>query len=315
MGYMDNGTWNTGWYQPDKSGNFVREQSRFRNQISAAGPHQPESGRYHLYVSFACPWAHRTLIFRQLLGLEEHLGLSVVDWFMGDDGWRFKPDVAGATVDHLHGSDFLWQIYKQAQADYSGRVTVPILWDKKLGTIVNNESREIIRMLDLGFAELTNSALTFYPEALRDTIDETLDAIYNPINNGVYRAGFASSQQAYHAAVSELFTALEHWDSVLAQQRYLCGDVITAADWAMFTTLLRFDAVYYTHFKCNLRHVYEFPHLWGYLRELYQLPGVSETCHFDHIKGHYFVSHAHLNPSGIIPDGPVLDLNQPHGRG
>ncbi len=314
MGWMDQGTWTNKWYKPDEKGRFVREQTRFRNQISEQGPHQAESGRYHLYVSYACPWAHRTLIFRKLLGLDAHIGISVVDWYMGDDGWRFKPDVKGATEDQLFHSDFLWQVYKQAQEDYSGRVTVPVLWDKQLKTIVNNESREIIQMLDLGFDGFKSSELTFYPEPLRQKIDETLDAIYNPINNGVYRAGFATSQAAYHEAVTELFQALEHWDSVLSKQRYLCGEVITAADWAMFTTLLRFDAVYYTHFKCNLRHVYEFPHLWGYLRDLYQQPGVSETCHFDHIKGHYFVSHAHLNPSGIIPEGPLLDLTSAHGR-
>ncbi|MGV3526407.1 MAG: glutathione S-transferase family protein [Candidatus Sericytochromatia bacterium] len=316
MGYLDQGVWRTGWYKPDAKGQFVREQSRFRSRISTDGstPFAPASRRYHLYVSYACPWAHRTLILRELLGLKAHISVSVVDWYMGPDGWRFKQTTPGATPDHLFGSQYLWQVYTRAQADYSGRVTVPILWDTQTQTIVNNESREIMQILDQDLATLGNGA-SFYPDTLRDAIEQTLDAIYHPINNGVYRAGFATTQSAYHEALEELFAALEHWDQVLGEQRYLCGDQVTAADWAMFTTLLRFDAVYYTHFKCNLRHVYEFPQLWGYLRELYQFPGVAETCHFDHIKGHYFVSHDHINPSGIVPDGPRLDLLSPHGRG
>ena len=316
MGLLIDGKCITQWYKADEKGQFVRPETSFRKQVTADGSSdfKAEKDRYHLYVSLACPWAHRSLIMRKLKKLENVISLSVVDYLMGDDGWAFS-DKPGCLPDTVNGCSFLRDVYIRADPHYTGRVTVPVLWDKMKGTIVNNESREVMRMFDREFDELGDGSVTFYPEELRDKIDETINKIYMPINNGVYRAGFATSQEAYDEAVTELFKALNYWDDLLSRQRYLCGDIITEADWCLFTTLIRFDVVYYTHFKCNLRHIYEYPNLWNYLKELYQIPGVSETCNFSHIKKHYYKSHPTVNPQGIVPKGPKVDFNEPHNRG
>lgn len=315
LGLLVDGQWVSRREQSDREGNFVRPQTTFRNEITADGSSgfKAESGRYHLYISWACPWAHRTAIMRKLKGLESAISLSVVDPEIDQNGWEFS-EAAGCIPDMINQADYLWQIYLKADANYSGRVTVPVLWDKKTETIVNNESREIIRMLDTEFERLAQRQVTFYPEELRDIIDGTIDTIYQPINNGVYRAGFATTQAAYERGLMDLFDALEHWDRVLEQQPYLCGDCITQADWCLFTTLIRFDLVYYTHFKCNLHHISDYPNLWSYLKELYQVPGVSETCNFDHIKRHYYRSHTDINPTQIVPKGPILDFEAPYDR-
>jgi len=312
MGMMIDGAWSTTGYATDGDGRFRRDETTFHDWIRADGssPHPAAAGRYHLYVSWACPWAHRTLIVRKLKGLERAIGVSVVDSFMGEDGWRFTDD----HPDGLFGASFLREVYAKARADYTGRVTVPVLWDRELGTIVNNESREIMRMLDVELDSVAESKTGFYPEALRTRIDETIGAIYAPINNGVYRAGFARTQRAYDEAVTTLFEALDQWDAVLSRQRYLCGNVVTEADWCLFTTLLRFDVVYHTHFKCNVRRIADYPNLSGYLRDLYQVPGVAQTCNFDHIRAHYYRSHETINPSRIVARGPDLELLAPHGR-
>ncbi len=315
------GRWSTEWYTPDEKGRFVRSEPRFHDRVSADGRtgFKAEKGRYHLYVSKACPWAHRTLIMRRLKALEDVITLSIVDWFMGDDGWAFS-DRPGCIPDTLNGCKYLRDVYLLADPHFTGRVTVPVLWDRSSGTILNNQSSEIMRMLDVEFDGFGDPGVTYYPRALSEKVDETIRAIYNPINNGVYRAGFATTQGAYDEAVGELFSALDYWEEVLSGRRYLCGDRITEADWCMFTTLVRFDLVYYTHFKCNLRHIYEYPNLWGYLKELYQVPGVSSTCDFHHIKNHYYMSHPGVNPNRIVPAGPawpagpLIDLGAPHGR-
>lgn len=314
MGEMIDGIWKSGWYDPDDHGAFQRPKTVFRGRITSDGstPFAPEAGRYHLYVSYACPWAHRTLIVRALRGLEDALPVTVVDPKMGDDGWCFSKD----EPDPLLGAPLLREVYLAADGRYTGRVTVPVLWDRKTSTIVNNESREIIRMMDTALAELAKSKVSLAPEALRPRIDQTLDAIYDPINNGVYRAGFATKQEAYEEACNELFAALDHWDGVLATQRYLCGAVMTEADVAMFTTLLRFDLVYYAHFKCNVRRIADYPNLSGYLRDIYQLHAVKQTCRLDHIKTHYYWSQTTVNPHRIVPVGPnvVPELEAPHDR-
>ncbi|HBB30634.1 MAG TPA: glutathione-dependent reductase [Cyanobacteria bacterium UBA8803] len=314
-GMLVNGQWTKEPYQQDPQGRFVRNPTKFRNWVRADGSTDfaPESGRYHLYVSFACPWAHRTLIMRQLKGLQEAIGISIVDPFMDEEGWEFS-DAPGCIPDTVNGASYLREIYIKADPNCTGRVTVPVLWDKETGTIVNNESREIIRMFDTEFEAIAQSQVSFYPEELRAEIDRTIEAIYQPINNGVYRAGFATTQSAYDEAVTELFEALEHWESVLAKQRYLCGDRLTEADWCMFTTLLRFDLVYYVHFKCNWQRIFDYPNLWNYLKELYQQPGVKETCNLNHIKQHYYKSHPHINPTRIVPKGPAIDLDTPYHR-
>ncbi|MGK7878399.1 MAG: glutathione S-transferase family protein [Xenococcaceae cyanobacterium] len=311
-GMMIEGQWCKEGYQKDSKGRFLRNPTTFRNWITAdaSSVFKAESGRYHLYVSFACPWAHRTLIMQRLKGLEDAIALSIVDPFMEEEGWEFS-NFPGSIPDTVNGASYLREIYAQADSKYTGRVTVPVLWDKQTKTIVNNESREIIRMFDLEFEAFAQNKVNFYPEELREEIDKTIDAIYNPINNGVYRAGFATSQEAYEEGVTALFEALDYWEGVLGKQRYLCGDRLTEADWCMFTTLLRFDAVYYVHFKCNLRHIWDYPNLWNYLKELYQYPGVKETCNLDHIKQHYYRSHPHINPSGIVPKGPVINFEEP----
>ena len=297
-GMMIEGKWHRKEYVQDNQGRFQRQPTTFRSQINSDrdNPFQPEAGRYHLYVSLACPWAHRTLIMRKIKGLEDAITISIVDPYMGDEGWWFS-EAPGAIPDQVNQKQYLREIYALAKSDYTGRVTVPILWDKQTHTIVNNESREIIRIFDHEFQVIATNPTDFCPPELQEKIDQTIDAIYQPINNGVYRAGFATSQVAYEEGVTELFQHLDHWEAVLGQQRYLCGDRLTEADWCLFTTLLRFDAVYYVHFKCNLRHIYEYPNLWNYLRDLYQYDDVKSTCNLDHIKKHYYLSH----PGSILP--------------
>lgn len=314
-GMMIEGAWKKEAYQMDTKGRFQRNSTTFRNQIMADGSSdfKAEANRYHLYVSYACPWAHRTLIMRQLKGLDEVIGLSVVDPLMADEGWEFS-EHPGSIPDTINGANYLRDIYAKADSKYTGRVTVPVLWDKQKNTIVNNESREIIRIFDWEFEAFARQKVNFCPEDLKEKIDRTIDAIYQPINNGVYRVGFATSQEAYEEAVTELFEALDYWEKVLEKQRYLCGDVLTEADFCLFTTLLRFDPVYYVHFKCNIRHIWDYPNLWNYLKDLYQHPGIKETCNLDHIKRHYYMSHPHINPSGLIPKGPVINLDEPHNR-
>ncbi|MBR8826558.1 MAG: glutathione S-transferase family protein [Gomphosphaeria aponina SAG 52.96 = DSM 107014] len=314
-GMMIEGKWQKEGYQKDPKGRFLRNPTTFRNWITADGASgfKAEANRYHLYVSYACPWAHRTLIMRQLKGLEKAISISIVHPLMAEEGWEFA-DYPGTIPDSVNNKKYLRDVYAHSDNKYTGRVTVPVLWDKQTNTIVNNESREIMRMLDLEFAEVAANEVNFCPENLREEIDKTIDAIYHPINNGVYRAGFAISQEAYDEAVTELFAALDHWEKVLGKQRYLCGDILTEADFCLFTTLLRFDPVYYVHFKCNMRHLGDYPDLGNYVRDIYQHPGVKETCNFDQIKRHYYTSHPHINPSGIIPAGPMINFDEPHNR-
>ncbi|MEO3413589.1 glutathione S-transferase family protein [Roseovarius sp. CAU 1744] len=323
MGQLVNGVWEDSWYDTKSSGGkFKRSTATFRNWITPDGAPGPsgtggfpaETGRYHLYVSYACPWAHRTLIFRALKGLEEHIGVSVVHPDMLSDGWSFDDGFPGATGDTLYGLPFARDIYRKADPKISGRVTVPILWDKKRETIVSNESSEIIRMFDSAFDGLTGNTLSFWPEDLRAAIDPVNQRIYATVNNGVYKAGFATSQAAYDAAVVPLFDSLDWLEERLGTSRYLMGDRLTEADWRLFTTLIRFDLVYHLHFKCNRARIIDYPNLWGYLRELYQWPGVAGTVHFDHIVRHYHYSHETVNPNRIIPINPVIDFDAPHGR-
>jgi glutathionyl-hydroquinone reductase len=323
MGLLVEGIWRDQWYDTKSTGGrFVRQDSAFRNWITPDGSPGPtgdggfeaEPGRYHLYVSLACPWAHRTLIFRRLKGLEDAIGVSVVHWHMGDHGWELR-EAPGATGDRLYGSRYLYEIYARAKPDYTGRVTVPVLWDKRRQTIVNNESSEIIRMLNSAFDRIDAKGGDFYPAPLRAEIDRINAKVYDNVNNGVYKSGFATSQQAYDEAVSALFETLDELEERLARQRYLAGDRITEADWRLFTTLARFDAVYVGHFKCNLKRLVDYPNLWAYARELYQHPGVAETVNFQHIKHHYYGSHRTVNPTGIVPKGPIIDWDEPHGRG
>jgi putative glutathione S-transferase len=321
MGLLVDGKWSDRWYDTGESGKFKREEAQWRDWITVDGKPAPgrsrgfraETGRYHLYVSFACPWAHRTLIFRVLKKLEDVISVSVVHHYMGKDGWTFRKE-DGATGDPLYGSDFLHQIYTRADPAYTGRVTVPVLWDKKGETIVNNESSEIIRMLNSAFDEWGDASLDFYPEALRGEIDEINAMVYPAINNGVYRAGFATTQKAYEEAFAELFSALDSLEDRLSRQRYLAGSRITEADWRLFTTLLRFDPVYVGHFKCNLRRIADYPNLSNYLRDLFQVPGVAGTVNMLHIKSHYYGSHRTINPTGIVPVGPEIDYSAPNDR-
>ncbi len=315
MGLLQNGKWVDQWYDTDASdGEFVRKASGFRNWVTADGAAGPtgqggfkaEKGRYHLYVSLACPWAHRTLIFRALKELDDYIDVTVVEPTMLENGWEM--------TDPLNHFDFLYQLYLKADPSYEGRVTVPVLWDKRTETIVSNESSEIIRMFNEAFNHLTGNDDDYYPERLRDQVDELNDRIYDSINNGVYRAGFATSQKAYEEAFRSLFDALDWVESILVRQRYLAGDQVSEADWRLFTTLIRFDAVYVGHFKCNLRQLAQYPALSAYVRDLYQTPGVAETVNFDHIKTHYYASHRTINPTGVIPLGPSEDFMAPHGR-
>ncbi|WP_378949274.1 glutathione S-transferase family protein [Mesorhizobium sp. ANAO-SY3R2] len=323
MGLLVEGKWQDRWYDTKSTGGkFVRSHAQWRDWITVDGKpaegrirgFKAEPGRYHLYVSLACPWAHRTLIFRALKKLEDIISVSVVHHYMGENGWTFRTD-DGATGDTLYGLDYLHQIYTKADPTYSGRVTVPVLWDKKEKTIVSNESSEIIRMLNSAFDEWGDASLDFYPEALRAEIDATNALVYPSINNGVYRAGFATTQAAYEEAFGELFAALDTLEDRLSRQRYLVGDQLTEADWRLFTTLVRFEPVYVGHFKCNLRRIADYPNLSNYLRELYQVPGVAETVNLLHIKAHYYGSHPTINPTGIVPLGPEVDFSTAHDRG
>ena len=304
-----------------EDGEFVRTTSGFRNWVTAdgsAGPSgsagfQAEPGRYHLYISHACPWAHRTMIFRKLKGLEDVISVSVVHPMMPAESWVFG-EYPGSTEDHLFDAKFLYEIYERAEPGFSELVTVPVLWDKQRQTIVNNESSEIIRMLNSAFDGFGKAELDFYPTELRNEIDKINQRVYENVNNGVYRAGFATSQKAYDAAFERLFSTLDDLEERLSGQRYLVGEQITEADWRLFTTLVRFDAVYYNHFKTNKKRLIEYPNLWGYTRELYQVPGVADTVNMDHIKTHYFASHLSINPTGIVPRGPDIDFLAPHRR-
>lgn len=316
MGLLVDGEWQDKWYDTDKTGGrFVRGESAFRDWITTDGSsaYPAAAGRYHLYVSLACPWAHRTLIFRKLKRLEDVISLSIVDPHMGAQGWRFS-DAPGSIRDTVNGFDHLHQVYTLAKPDYSGRVTVPVLFDKETRTIVNNESAEIIEMFDGAFDAYGDPTVSFFPPELRAEMDAINAEVYDHVNNGVYKAGFATSQAAYDEAFDALFAMLDRLDARLARQRYLLGARITAADWRLFTTLLRFDAVYYSHFKCNLRRIADYPQLSGYLRDLYQVPGVADTVNLSHIKQHYYRSHPTINPSGIVPKGPALDFSASHGR-
>jgi putative glutathione S-transferase len=322
MGMLVEGKWHDVWYDTKETGgHFKRKDAAFRNWVTKDGTAGPsgkdgfkaEAGRYHLYISHACPWAHRTMIFRMLKGLESAIDVSIVDHYMVDNGWEFK-DRDGGTVDHLHGSDFMHEVYTKAMSDYTGRVTVPVLWDKKTGTIASNESSEIIRMFNSEFSNIGNSDVDYYPEHLRDGIDEINAIIYSNVNNGVYKCGFATTQSAYDENFANLFDTLDMLDKRLSNKRYLMGEQITEADWRLFTTLVRFDPVYVSHFKCNKQRISDYPNLSGYLRELYQIPGVSETVNMLHIKQHYYASHETINPTRIVPNGPDVDYNAPHGR-
>ncbi len=299
--------------ETDERGAFVRQQSAFRNWVRADGSSEfpPEAGRYHLYVSLACPWASRAIIYRKLKGLEEAIPMTVVDPVRDAKGWRFFDD----DPDPVNGFDYLSEAYELTEPGFSDRVTVPLLWDTKTGRAVNNESSEIIRMLGSEFNEFAeNPELDLYPEPLREEIDEINARVYDSVNNGVYRAGFATTQEAYEEAFDELFGELDRLDALLADRRYLLGDQITEADWRLFVTLVRFDPVYVGHFKCNLRRIADYPNLSGYLRDLYQQPGIAETVNIDHIKRHYYMTHPQINPTGVVPKGPEVDLDAPHGR-
>jgi len=319
MGLLVDGRWHDKFYEAeDSGGRFVRGESTFRNWVTVDGSPGPsgeggfkaEPGRYHLYVSYACPWAHRTILFRKMKKLTDAIGLSAVEPHMLSEGWEFSD----GWPDDLYGLNRLYEIYLKADPAYSGRVTVPVLWDKGRETIVSNESSEIIRMLNSAFDEFGDATLDFYPEALRPEIDAINDRIYETVNNGVYRAGFATTQEAYEEAFRALFNTLDELDETLGDQRFLLGDPLTEADWRFFTTLVRFDAVYYLHFKCNRRRINDYPNLSGYLRDLFQMPGVKETVNFEHIKEHYYYSHATINPTRIVPLGPLLILDAPHDR-
>ena len=322
MGMLVDGVWKDVWYDTEKTkGRFQRQDSRFRHWVTADGSAGPtgdsgfkaEAGRYHLIVSYACPWAHRTLIVRRLKDLEPLISLSVVDPLMLERGWDFKNRVGG-TADPLFTAETLAEIYVKADPGFTGRVTVPVLWDKAQGRIVSNESAEIIRMFNSAFDGLTGSTLDLYPADLRAEIDTLNARIYDAVNNGVYKAGFATRQDAYEEAVTALFAMLDELEARLSTRRYLMGNRQTEADWRLFTTLVRFDAVYVGHFKCNIRRIADYPNLQGYLKDLYQVDGVKETVVFDHIKRHYYMSHPTINPTRIVPAGPRLDLDGPHGR-
>lgn len=315
MGLLIDGNWQDQWYDTESTGgNFVRTTTQFRNWITPDGTAGPtgeagfkaESGRYHLYISLACPWACRTLMMRKLKGLEDHISLSIVHPLMLENGWTFETG-DGVVEDTVNHSDYLYQVYTAAQPDYSGRVTVPVLWDKKTQTIVNNESSEILRIFNTAFNDLTGNTEDYYPEELRADIDAVNSFVYGTINNGVYKAGFATDQAVYESEVTALFDALDQLENRLADQEYLVGNQLTEADIRLFTTLVRFDAVYHGHFKCNLKRLVDYPNLWEYTKRIYNLPGIAETVDFAHIKKHYYGSHKTINPTGIVPKGPELD--------
>lgn len=322
MGLLVNGQWKNEWYDTASTGGkFVRSDAQFRNWITPDGSAGPtgyagfaaQPNRYHLYVSLACPWAHRCLIMRSLKGLQEMIGLSVVNPLMEEHGWTFTAD-DGVVADYIPETKYLYQVYLRADSNYSGRVTVPVLWDKVRSTIVSNESADILRMLGSAFDAQGALPGNYTPLELLENIDRINARVYDTVNNGVYKAGFATEQQVYEGAVDALFETLDLLESTLATQRYLLGNCITESDWRLFTTLIRFDAVYHGHFKCNMRRLVDYPNLWAYTRELYQQPGVAQTVNFDHIKRHYYCSHNTINPNGIVPVGPVLSLDEPHDR-
>lgn len=322
MGLLQDGQWVDQWYDTKSTGGrFERKLPQFRNWITADGKAGPggeagfnaEAGRYHLYVSLACPWAHRVLIYRALKGLEDMLPVSVVHWFMADKGWTFQPG-DGVKEDTVNNAEYMHQVYTAAMPDYSGRVTVPVIWDKRNNTIVSNESPEIIRMLNSAFDDVGAAPGDYYPQELRAEIDGLNERIYESVNNGVYKCGFATTQEAYEEAVVPLFDTLDWLDSRLATQRYLTGNAITEADWRLFTTLVRFDPVYVGHFKCNIKRIVDYPNLSGYTRDLYQQPGIAATVNMQHIKNHYYASHESVNPTRIIPMGPEIDFTAPHNR-
>ena len=312
MGLLVNGKWQDRWYDTKaSSGRFQRQDSSFRDDIKAHS--QPDASRYHLYVSLACPWAHRTLILRQLKSLQSLIPVTVVSPIMLEHGWEFDGD--GGDSEPLYNLNYMHQLYTKAKADYSGRVTVPVLWDRLEQRLVNNESADILRIFNHAFNHQTGNRLDFYPAELRDSIDEVNAWVYRDINNGVYKAGFATSQDAYQEAFEALFKALDKAEQLLTDQRFLTGDYLTEADWRLFTTLIRFDAVYVGHFKCNLRRIADYPALSHYLRSLYQVPGIAETVNMDHIKRHYYISHPMINPTQIVPEGPAQEFSAPHNRG
>jgi len=322
MGLLQEGKWVDQWYDTDSTGGrFVRKLPQFRSWITSDGSAGPsgdggfkaEPGRYHLYVSLACPWAHRTLIFRALKGLEDMISVSVVHWYMVDNGWTFQAG-DGVVADPVNGAQYMYQIYTAAMPNYSGRVTVPVLWDKHSNTIVSNESPEIIRMFNTAFDAVGAKPGDYYPPELRAEIDDLNERIYESVNNGVYKCGFATTQEAYEEAIQPLFETLDWLDERLSSQRYLTGSTITEADWRLFTTLVRFDPVYVGHFKCNVKRIIDYPNLSGYVRDLYQQPGISESVNMQHIKNHYYASHESVNPSRIIPAGPEIDFAAPHDR-
>jgi len=317
MGLLQDGQWvDQGYDTKFTQGKFERKDATFRNWVtpdglpgpSGNGGYQAASGRYHLYVSYACPWAHRTLIFRVLKGLQDQVSCSVVDWFMGEEGWRFEQP------DPVHGASLMHQIYTAADPNFTGRVTVPVLWDKKTNTIVSNESADIIRMFNSAFDDVGAAPGDYYPQALRTEIDALNEQIYDTVNNGVYKVGFATTQEAYEEALRPLFETLDDLEERLAGQRYLTGAQLTEADWRLFTTLVRFDAVYVGHFKCNLQRISDYDNISEYMRELYQQPGIKDTVHMDHIKKHYYISHKTINPTRIVPQGPILNLDAAHNR-
>ncbi|MEQ9771555.1 glutathione S-transferase family protein [Pectobacterium jejuense] len=323
MGQLVDGVWHDTWYETKSTGgHFKRSESAFRNWVTpdgapgltGKGGFPAQSGRYHLYVSLACPWAHRTLLMRQLKGLTDHIAVSVVHPLMLDHGWTFGTDFEAATGDSLYQHEFLYQLYLHAMPDYSGRVTVPVLWDTEQHTIVSNESADIIRMLNSAFDGVGATAGDYYPEALRAQIDELNGWIYDKVNNGVYKAGFATSQSAYDESATAVFAALSDLESILAKQRYLTGEQLTEADLRLWTTLIRFDPVYHTHFKCDKYRLSDYPNLFGFLRDIYQMPGIADTVDMAHIRHHYYRSHGTINPYGVISLGPEQDLNQPHHR-
>jgi putative glutathione S-transferase len=322
MGLLVDGQWQDKWYDTKSSkGRYVRKESQFRNWItkdgspgsSGEGGFEAEIGRYHLYISYACPWAHRALIFRALKGLEKIVSISVVNWFMGDNGWTFEA-ADGVIPDTVNNARYLHQVYTAAQSDFSGRVTVPVLWDKKRKSIVNNESSEIIRMFNSAFDDVGAKSGDYYPAALRSEINQLNERIYDTLNNGVYKAGFATTQEAYEEAIAPLFETLDWLDECLSGQRFLTGENVSEADWRLFTTLVRFDPVYVGHFKCNLKRIADYPNLFGYVCDLYQHPGIAGTVNMEHIKSHYYGSHVTINPSLVVPVGPQIDYLVPHGR-
>ena len=323
MGLLVDGQWQDKWYDTDSSGGrFERSEAGFRHWITADGSAGPsgeagfaaKAGRYHLYASYACPWVHRALIYRSLKGLESMIDVSFVHWFMGDEGWTFESDKDGIVGDRLNDKALMHQIYTLADSTFTGRVTVPVIWDKEKQTIVSNESSEIIRMLNSAFDDIGAREGDYYPELSREQIDTINERVYNTVNNGVYKCGFATTQDAYDEAVGPLFDTLDWLEGILADQRFLVGSDPTEADWRLLPTLLRFDLVYHGHFKCNLKRLQDYPNLWAYTRDLYQWPGIAQTCNFEHAKRHYLQSHESVNPHRIVPVGPIIDFDEAHGR-